>query len=79
MTGVLGVRIRMDPLIAIFGTPTERLHVGSLQLEVLDFPSGTTSDFVEISQSPIHISLAKGRYVLYQIRKDYLISERLLH
>ena len=70
LTGVLGVRIRMDPLIAIFGSPTEQLHVGSLQLEVLAFTSlGTTSDFVEISQSPIHISLAQGRYVLYQIRK----------
>ena len=39
LTRVLGIRIRMDPLIAIFGTPTEQLHVGSLQLEVLAFTS----------------------------------------
>ena len=47
----------------------------------LHFPSGTTTDFahVEVSQSHIHIGLAQGGYVLYQIRKNYLISERLLH
>ena len=79
LSGVLGVQIRADPLIAIFAIPTERLCVGSLQSEVLAFTSLLARRRILLmwkSHNPPSISVWL-KDVMFFIRLEKITKEKL--